>query len=294
MNQTEDPVDAHALRDTIRRYRLEPKKSLGQNFLVEPWPLGHILAAADLASEDIVLEIGPGLGILTRQLAANAGQVIAVELDDRLIGLLQTDFQDQPQVTIVHGDILSLAPGELVAQYAGNGSRPTYKVVANLPYYITAPVLRHLLEADQAPERTVVMVQREVAERICAQPGQLSILAVSVQFYARPTIVCQVPADAFYPRPKVDSAVLRLDNELHPAATGVTATVFFRIVRAGFGQKRKQLANSLAAGLALPKAGVTACLEEAGIDPQRRAQTVDIEEWCTLYHVLVRQGLISI
>lgn len=289
--------------ELVRRYQIDPKRSLGQNFLIDTNHLDRIVAAADLQRDDIVLEIGPGVGTLTRRLAEQAGHVVAVELDNRLIELLRADFADQPHVEIVHSDILEIDPPALLAAHldafnvasgretpAPNGgsqhSAPNggiqYKVVANLPYYITSLALRHVLEASPPPTLAVVMVQKEVAERICAQPGDLSLLAVSVQFYAHPRIVQRVPAGAFYPAPKVDSAVLRLDVRPQPAVTSVSPEEFFRVVRAGFGQKRKQMANSLSTGLALPKTRVQDALLQAGIDPRRRAETVTLDEWGAL------------
>lgn len=277
--------------ELVRRYRIDPKRSLGQNFLVDETHLDRIAAAADLSPADVVLEIGPGLGTLTERLAAQAGFVVAVELDDRLIELLRGRFADQPHVRIVHGDILELAPAHLVfapnhpagpfddRQFDDQFDYKNYKVVANLPYYITSAALRHLLEAEVRPTLAVVMVQKEVAERICAQPGEMSLLAVSVQFYAAPRIVQRVPAGAFYPPPKVDSAVLRLDVYPQPAVSDVPPARFFQVVRAGFGQKRKQLANSLSAGLARPKPEIAAALAAAGIDPARRAETLSLAEW---------------
>jgi 16S rRNA (adenine1518-N6/adenine1519-N6)-dimethyltransferase len=265
-----------------------PKRSLGQNFLRDETYLDRIVVAAELISTDTVLEIGPGMGVLTRRLAAEAGRVIAVELDDRLIDLLQKEFATQPHVSVVHGDILELDPVQLVddRQVDNQKSRiqnpKSYKVVANLPYYITSAVLRHVLEASVRPTLAIVMVQKEVAERICAAPGDLSLLAVSVQFYAEPRIVDYVPAAAFHPRPKVDSAVLRLDIRPQPAVADVVPEAFFRIVRAGFSQKRKQLLNTLSAGLHLPKPEAAAALNAADIDPKRRAETLSLEEWGTL------------
>lgn len=258
----------------MRRMGIDPKRSLGQNFLLDAGHLDKIVAAADLQPDDAVLEIGPGPGTLTTRLAAAAGDVVAVELDDRLIALLQEEFADRPHVRIVHGDVLTLSPPALFA-----APTPRYKVVANLPYYITSAVLRHLLEAVPPPTLAVVLVQKEVAERICAGPGDLSLLAVSVQFYAEPKIVHRIPAGAFYPRPKVDSAVLRLDVRPQPAVTSVPVDRFFAVVRAGFSQKRKQLANSLSGGLRLAKADVAAAMTAAGVDPARRAETVDLTEW---------------
>ena len=279
-----------SVMEVIRRYQIDPKRSLGQNFLIDASHLDRIVAAADLSPTDVVLEIGPGVGTLTRRLAAQAGHLVAVELDDRLIELLRADFADQPHVQIVHNDILEIDPPALLAAHLPDGcldgNRAAYKVVANLPYYITSLVLRHLLEASPPPSLAVVMVQKEVAERICAKPGDLSLLAVSVQFYAIPRIVQRVPAGAFYPAPKVDSAVLRLDLRPQPAVTAVSPQEFFRVVRAGFGQKRKQLANSLSAGLELPKAGVQAALASAGINPTRRAETLTLDEWGKLCQTL--------
>ncbi len=278
--------------ELVRRYQIDPKRSLGQNFLLDPSHLDRIVAAADLAPTDIVLEIGPGLGTLTARLAAQAGHVVAVELDDRLIELLRADFADRPHVQIVHGDILELDPPALLAAHLPQGKMAAgykaagYKVVANLPYYITSAALRHLLEASVPPMLAVVMVQKEVAERICAAPGDLSLLAVSVQFYAVPRIVQRVPAGAFYPAPNVDSAVLRLDVRPQPAVPDVPPRDFFRVVRAGFGQKRKQLANSLSAGLSLPKSVIQDALSAAAIDPTRRAETLSLEEWGQLCRAL--------
>ena len=286
----------------MQRHGVKPKQSLAQNFLTDPVHLARIVAAADLTAADTVLEVGPGLGSLTHLLAAQAGRVIAVELDNRLIDLLGKEFANQPHVQIIHGDILELEPGELVGNselgmrneqletpappfppplpHSPPPPLPTsYKVVANLPYYITSAVLRHLLEAAVPPTRIVVLVQKEVAERICTQPGDLSILAVSVQYYAQPTLVHHVPASAFHPVPKVDSAVLRLDVLPTPAVPDIPTNVFFRVVRAGFSQKRKQLINTLSGGLHLSKAEVGTLLEQNGIDPKRRAETLSLDEW---------------
>ena len=285
-----DPKMGESVMALLRRYQIDPKRSLGQNFLLDEKHLDRIVAAADLSPTDVVLEIGPGLGTLTRRLAAQAGHVVAVELDNRLIELLRADFASQPHVQIVHNDILETVPSALLAEYLpglqGSDQPLRYKVVANLPYYITSLVLRHMLEASPPPSLAVVMVQKEVADRICAKPGDLSLLAISVQFYAIPHIVQRVPAGAFYPAPKVDSAVLRLDVRPQPAVTAISPQAFFDVVRAGFGQKRKQLANSLSAGLEMPKNVVQAALTRAEIDPRRRAETLTLDEWGTLCQTL--------
>ena len=276
-------------KELMRRFGVDPKRSLAQNFLMEATHLARIAATAELTAQDTVLEIGPGLGSLTQYLAAQAGRVVAVELDDRLIELLRAHFADKPQVQIVHGDILTLDPCTLLQpqiETPTSALPPSYKVVANLPYYITSAVLRHLLEAACRPAQIVVLVQKEVAERICAQPGDLSLLAVSVQFYAEPTLVQRVPAGAFYPPPKVDSAVLRLAVRPEPAVPDVNPDHFFRVVRAGFSQKRKQLVNTLSAGLHLPKAELSVTLHNLNIDPTRRAETLTLAEWGSLTRAL--------
>jgi 16S rRNA (adenine1518-N6/adenine1519-N6)-dimethyltransferase len=259
----------------LRQFGLKPRKSLGQNFLVDEAALEKVAAAADLAPDDSVLEIGPGLGSLTRHLAADARRVVAVELDANLLPALAATLEPFENVAVVHGDILQV-------DLAGLGLDPGYKVVANIPYYITSAVVRRLLEAPIRPALAVLTVQREVAERICAGPGALSVLAVSVQFYSRPRMAGRIPAGAFYPRPDVDSAVVRLDIRPEPAVPVADVDAFFRVVKAGFSQRRKQLRNALSGGLALPADGVEAALERAGVDPRRRAETLSLDEWGAL------------
>lgn len=293
-------VSGPSVFELIRRYELQPKRSLAQNFLVDESYLKKIAGAADLTRDDQVLEIGPGLGVLTTHLAAQAGRVIAVELDDRLIDILNERFADQPHVSIYHNDILTVSPADLFGETqptesdAPLSSASAYKVVANLPYYITNAILRHLLEAKAPPSLAVLLVQKEVAQRICAEPGDMSLLAISVQFYAQPRIIQTVPAGAFHPRPKVDSAILRLDISSNPDVAAVKTDedvkLFFRIVKAGFSQKRKQLRNSLSGGLGIPKQAASTLLETAEISPQRRAETLSLAEWTQLYQAYVQQS----
>lgn len=273
-----------SLRVLLDKYNLRPRKGLGQHFLADPNILRKIVDAAELSRETVVLEIGPGLGTLTRQLAGSAGRVVAVELDEAMIGVLREELGHLSNLELVRGDILRLDPAELI-----RGSRSLdlvasleYIVVANLPYYITSAAMRHLLEADPPPTRLVLTVQREVALRIVARPGDMSLLAVSVQFYGQPRIVARIPAGAFVPPPQVDSAVVRIDTFPAPPVDVPDIQAFFRVVRAGFGQKRKQLKNALAAGLGLPAAEVSAALTRAGVDPRRRAQTLSLDEWAGL------------
>ena len=273
--------------ELVRRHNLNLKKSLGQNLLIDASHLTRIADAADLEKTDNVLEIGPGLGALTHQLADRAGLVVAVELDQRLIPILRAEFADRSRVVFVHGDILELSPAELIrAQLSvppgSTSARESYKVVANLPYYITSAVLKHVLESLPPPTLAVLLVQQEVAQRMVAQPGDMSMLAVSVQFYARPRALHRIPAGAFLPRPKVDSRVVRLDVRPKPAVSDVEPAHFFSTVRAGFGQRRKQLRNSLSAGLSCPKEQAELWLTSSGIDPRRRAETLSLQEWGTL------------
>jgi len=267
------------IRKLLHEFDIQPKKSLGQNFLVDQRALERIVEAAELGPEDIVLEIGPGLGTLTRLLAARAGRVVAVELDSRLVEALKKILADLSNVEVIHGDILELDPAALLTRAAGF----QYKVVANLPYYITSAILRHLLTAAVKPKLMVVTVQLEVARRIVAEPGDMSLLAVSIQFYGRPRIVARIKAGAFYPSPQVDSAVVRIDLHEQPVVEVDDVDSFFEVVRAGFAQRRKQLRNALAAELGLPTNQVAQALSRAGINPKRRAQTLSIEEWARVW-----------
>jgi 16S rRNA (adenine1518-N6/adenine1519-N6)-dimethyltransferase len=224
------------------------------------------------------------VGTLTRLLAEQAGRVAAIELDGRLLAILREQLAGLPNIRIIHGDVLQMA--DLGYPHLG------YKVVANLPYYITSAVLRHFLEKEPRPTVMVVTVQREVAQRIVAGPGEMSLLALSVQFYDQPRIVARVPAEAFYPRPKVDSSVVRIDVGQQPAIAlppGLDEETFFRVARAGFGQKRKMLRNSLSAGLGLPAAGVEEALARANVDPRRRAETLSLAEWAEVARAIAGQ-----
>jgi 16S rRNA (adenine1518-N6/adenine1519-N6)-dimethyltransferase len=263
-------------RTLLRQFKIRPKKSLGQNFLIDPNAAQQVVAAADLSVEESVLEVGPGLGALTRHLARAAQRVVAVELDQRLMPVLAHELRDYPNVELVRGDILEIQPSTFFSS--------EYKVVANIPYYITSALLRHLLEAEPQPSLLVLTVQEEVARRIVAKPGDMSLLAVSVQIYGQPKIVGRLKAGAFYPRPKVNSAIIRIDLEDAPHSTlsGRERDKVFELAKAGFGQRRKQLRNSLAGGLHRDKQEIDAALREAGINPKRRAETLRLEEWIAL------------
>lgn len=260
----------------LHRLGTRAKKRLGQHFLVDRGVLEQIVSAAQLASNDTVIEIGPGLGILTEELAKRAGKVISIEVDPKLASSLQKRLSKFANLTVINADVLQQDPIECI------DPKRNYKVVANLPYYIAAPILRHFLEASPKPSLMVIMVQKEVGQSIVAQPGDMSILGISVQLYGKPTIVDYVPAQSFYPEPKVDSAIVRIEVYPRPAVQVTDIAGFFEIVKAGFSAPRKQIRNSLALGLQLDLAEIAELLEQAGIAPQRRPETLSLEEWASL------------
>jgi 16S rRNA (adenine1518-N6/adenine1519-N6)-dimethyltransferase len=276
-------------RKLLRRYGIRARKRLGQHFLVDNAVLKTVLDAAALSPADTVIEVGPGLGIMTAELAKRAGWVIAIELDNRLADILQETLQYE-NVVILNEDVLGTDPAALLKGRAPAfpSALHSYKVVANLPYYITSPVLRHFLEAPVKPEKMVVMVQQEVAEAITAEAGKRSVLSIAVQFYGKPSIVANVPAASFFPAPEVDSAVVKIDVYRRPPVAVDDVEGFFKLVRAGFTAARKQIANSLAQGLGLPKQEVLGLLAKAGIESQRRAETFTLEEWANLWRIYTR------
>jgi 16S rRNA (adenine1518-N6/adenine1519-N6)-dimethyltransferase len=268
----------------LRDQGIQPKKSLGQNFLFNANIIKQIIDLAGIKSATAVLEIGAGPGNLTRTLAVRAGRVVAVELDQRFLPLLEDAEASHPNLEIIHANILDLDLDTLMGT-AG------YIVVANLPYYITSAVIRKLLETHHKPARLILTVQKEVALRICAKAGALSLLAVSVRVYGEPHLELTIPAGAFYPSPKVDSAVVLIDTHAEPLLPAEDLALFFRIVKAGFSQKRKMLRNTLSAGMRLNVPECEQLLLSAGIDPTRRAQTLEPSEWVKLTGEFIRQNL---
>lgn len=267
-----EPLNTSAL---LREHGLRADKSLGQNFLSDPASLEKIVHAAQIQPDDAVLEIGPGLGSLTRYLALSAKTVTTVELDRDLIPVLQAVLAPYPNTRIIEGDILKVSPAHLM-------DSADYLVVANVPYYITSAIFRHLLETTPRPRRIVLTIQKEVAERICALPGEMSLLALSVQVYGQPKITDILPAEAFFPVPKVDSAILRVEMYPESIIPASLLNTFFLMAKAGFSQKRKTLRNSISAGLRMSPSDTGQLLESAGIDPMRRAETLNLYEWQTL------------
>lgn len=274
-----DLTSVQELRNLLASQRMRPLKSFGQNFLVDRSVLNNIVAAAAIEPDDEILEVGSGTGVLTRELAKQARRVVAVELERDMLSLLKNTTAAYPNVELVARNLLFLDPVEIFGQ-------APYKLVANLPYYITAPTFRHFLESANPPRLIVVMVQFEVAERITAAPGSLSVLALSVQFYGQPRIIARVPAKAFYPAPKVDSAILCVDVKPQTPLLSAERERFFRVVHAGFAEKRKQLHNSLTHGLHVKNEEARSWLTSASIDASRRAETLSIEEWLQLWQTI--------
>lgn len=258
---------------------IQPKKSLGQNYIHDENILSRIIESADLPPHATVLEIGPGLGALSVGLAPITDKLILVETDERIRPVLEAELDDFSHIDYIWDDFLACDLQTLVGD-------ESYYVVANLPYYITSAIIRKLLDHDNRPRRLVVTVQKEVAERIIAQPGDMSILSVAVQFYGEASLVMRLNRGIFWPRPDVDSAVLRIDCYESLPYQITDTRFFFEIVRAGFGQKRKQLKNALNQGLVFQAEAINSALSDANIDPKRRAETLSIEEWSRLYHVL--------
>jgi 16S rRNA (adenine1518-N6/adenine1519-N6)-dimethyltransferase len=263
----------------LREAGVSPAKALGQHFLTDWRVTNRILTAAALTGEEVVIEVGPGMGALTEKLQQQAGHVVAVELDRALCQHLREKFGAAGNVSIVEGDVLKLDPGRLLADF-GLGSE--YAVVGNLPYNIGIAILRRFLEASLQPRWLIAMLQKEVADSIVAGPGKLSIVGVAVQVYADPRRLFNVPPAAFYPPPRVHSAVIRLDVRPEPLVPAEERVWFFEVVRAGFSAPRKQLRNTLANGLGRPPAQVQAAIVRAGLEPTLRPQDLSVPDWLRL------------
>jgi 16S rRNA (adenine1518-N6/adenine1519-N6)-dimethyltransferase len=270
------PPTPGQLRRLLSAERLHPRRALSQNFLTDPDALDTIVDAAELRPGDRVVEIGPGLGVLTRRLLAAGASVLAVELDPRLSAWLRTELADVPGFELIEADALTFDPA---TAFPGSD----FKLVANIPYHITSPLLHAFLEGERSPTLTVLLVQAEVADRVAAPPGRMSYLSVFAQNVTEAELVATVPAAAFEPAPKVDSAVLRLRRRAGPVVpVGAQRPPFYRLVQAGFRQRRKQLHNALSRELPVPRETLTSAFAACGVDPERRAQTLTVEEWACL------------
>lgn len=268
-------------RSLLRQHGVRPRKGLGQHFLVNEDILAQIAAVASLQPADVVVEVGPGMGALTRIMARQAGHVLAVELDATLVEKLATVLAGLDNIAVVQADILSLHLAEHLPPACKR-----YKVVANLPYYITTPILRYFFDQHQRPELIVVTVQEEVARRMVATPPNMNFLAVLVQYYGQPEIVRLVPPGAFYPPPRVGSAVVRIALSAQLALDATNAEQFLRLVSAGFSQPRKQLHNPLMQATGRTRGEIIDALHAAGIAEKRRAETLHVQEWLRLLRVL--------
>lgn len=274
------------VRHELRQLSVRPTRAMGQNFLIDGQALATIVAAGEMDAQSVVIEVGPGLGVLTWELVRVAGQVIAIELDRRLADRLHHEFAAHANLTIYQQDVLTVDVAHITQGRA-------YRVVANLPYAITSPVLRHFLEAAHPPESMTVLVQREVAQRICAEPGDMSVLAHAMQIRAVPELIAIVPPDSFMPAPEVYSAVLRLRRRPVPLVDATEEPAVMKVIKAGFLHARKQLGNSLASGLAAhgiqrDRAAVHELLRQCDIDPMRRAETLSFAEWLRVSRMLTR------
>jgi len=267
-----DPLPAQTL---LRDHGLKPKKGLGQNFLIDDVFLQQIVEAAIVTETDEVLEIGAGMGALTRHLALRAAKVTAVEIDSQLFPILKKVIKEFRNVHLIQGDIMEIDPVELT-------SIGGYKVVANIPYYLTSNLIRRLLETQLKPSLIALTIQKEVAQRVCAEPGKMSLLSLGVQIYGKPKIAFTIPSTAFYPVPTVDSALLVVDLFEQPVIPVELLDGFFKLAKAAFMQKRKMLHNALAGAPGLGNGKADELLGSSGIDPDRRAQTLALQEWYLL------------
>ncbi|WP_352420324.1 16S rRNA (adenine(1518)-N(6)/adenine(1519)-N(6))-dimethyltransferase RsmA [Proteiniborus sp.] len=269
------------IKEIIEKYGFKFSKSLGQNFLIDGNVIDNIIEGSNIGADDGIIEIGPGIGTLTQKLCESAGKVIAIELDNNLLPILEETLEGYNNVEVIHGDVLKVDLNQLIKEKL-EGRK--VKVVANLPYYITTPIIMKLLEENLNIDKIVVMVQKEVALRMKAVPGgkDYGALSVAVQYYSEPKIIVDVPKNVFMPKPNVDSAVIMLDVYKESHIKVKDKKLFFNIVKAAFGKRRKTLLNALSSGIELKKEEVLAALEKSGIDPTRRGETLDITEFARL------------
>lgn len=265
-----DLTSPQVIRELLSRHGAYASKGFGQHFLADRAALREVIKAADLQPDDLVLEIGPGIGTLTSELARKAERVICVEKDARMISILKETLGEFKNVEIINKDVLKIRALGI----------KKFKIVANLPYYITSPVIRRFLEGKNLPRSMIFMVQKEVAQRICAKPPTMSLLAVSVQFYAKPEIVRYVSRSCFWPQPKIDSAIIKITPLIQQKSTAVP--LFFKMVRTGFSHPRKQLINNFCTGFGTGRQQTEAWLAKNGIKPEQRAETLGVEDWIKL------------
>jgi len=261
------------IKELLLKHETRPSKGLGQNFLIDKNVLSKIIEASNIKPTDNIIEVGPGMGVLTKELAERAGRVVAVEKDETMIEILKETLANFKNVEVINDDILKIAP----ANY--NLQATTYKLIANIPYYLTSPLIRKFLEDKNPPTEIILMVQKEVAQRICAKPPKMSLLAVSVQFYAEPKIISYVSKNCFWPAPKIDSAIIKI---IPQNKHDISPNLFFTVVKAGFSQPRKQLIGNLSKSLGLDREETEKWLLENKIKPSQRAETLSVRDWIEL------------
>jgi 16S rRNA (adenine1518-N6/adenine1519-N6)-dimethyltransferase len=266
------------IKEILEKYRTKPSHLMGQNFLVNAGVLANIIEASNISPDDVVVEVGPGIGTLTQALAQKAKKVIAIEKDKAMVEILKETMKEYNNVEIIHADILQ--PNSYTLD-----SRP-YKVVANIPYYLTSALIRQFLEEKNQPESMILMIQKEVAQRICAKPPSMSILAAAVQIYAEPKIISYVSKNSFWPAPEVDSAIIKIIPHSSALSSAEFRNKFFRILKAGFSHPRKQLINNLSASLKKERGQTKEWLLKNSIQPTQRAETLTIEDWKDLANSL--------
>ena len=271
-------MDKIQIKKLLQKYNIRPNKRMGQNFLIDKEVLEKIINTADLTKDDTVLEIGSGLGTLTKELAKRTKKVITIEKDKQMTEALKEIIKDYKNVEIVFDDILKIKKLKI----------KNYKVVSNIPYYLTSPLIRMLLELKNPPKEILLLVQKEVAERICAELPKMNLLAVSVQFYSKPEIISYVSKSSFWPEPKVDSAIIKIADIKKPE--NINIKKFFKLVKAGFSHPRKQLANNLSQGLNINKEQIKKALAECNLNIQARAQNLSIESWICLLNITNPNG----
>lgn len=273
-----DLTNPNTIQDILNKHGFAPNKFLGQNFLIDEQVLKKIIEIADIKEGDNVIEVGPGLGVLTQALLAKGANVAAIEKDKELISVLEENLWDFKNYKVVNEDFLAIDLGKIIS---GFGSKP-YKVVSNIPYYITSPVLRKILTAETKPQEIVFLVQREVAGRISAKAGDMSVISVFVQFYGTPSVEMIVKANSFWPAPKVESAILKIVLDKKPVLESEDLKDFWRLVKIGFSSRRKTLANNLIAGYRVKPADVHALLKDTGFGDKTRAQELSVADWLRL------------
>jgi len=280
-----DLTSSIQIKSLLEKYNLRPNRKLGQHFLVDKNILDKIIEFADLRKSDVVLEIGAGVGTLTRELAKQVKKVVAVEMDKGLCEILRETTKEFGNIEIVCRDILKVPSESLPKKTAASGDNTSaiqdFKLIANLPYQITSPVLKEFLVSQHRPEMMLLLVQKEVAEKICAKPPNMSRISVLVQFYSQPEVLAQVSKNCFWPKPEITSNILKI-KVYSKSPFKIDEKKFFQIVRIGFSSPRKQLINNLSSGLHKDKKYVKIWLEKAGIKPERRAETLTVEEWVRL------------